>query len=177
MRGLFCVILGLVMAAALCQEPEFLQQYRQQLDGAIGILQAEADRFDADARAQSLTRDQALGRLTTNPDPVVVAEGSQRQAAFFRLASLLRDRAELAEPGLIHGVTTLVRHLDRPVAQAALTKLRPAAPLSEDGLFFAGLGFLIGFLLGGALLGGLGLLAGSTRGIRYRAKPVHRIRF
>jgi len=177
MRGIFCVIIGLAMAAVLSQEPEFLQQYRQRLDGAIGILQQQADAFDADARAQSLTRDQALGRLQTNPDPIAVAEGSQRQAAFVRLDTLARDRADLAQPGLIHRFTNLVRHLDRPIAKSTLTGFVPAAPLSADGLFFAGLGFLIGFLISGGLFGAIGLLAGSTRGVHYRSKPPHRIRF
>jgi hypothetical protein len=45
-------------------------------------------------------------------------------------------------------------------------------------MLFAGLGFVIGFLISGGLLGGIGLLTGSRRGIRYRAKrPPHRIRF
>jgi len=177
MRGIFCLIVGLAMAAVLCQEPEFLQQYCQRLDGAIGILQEQADAFDADAQALSLTRDQALDRLSTTPEPGVVADGNKRQGAFVRLGTLVRDRAELAEPEPFHRFATLVRHLDRPIAQATLSRFVPAAPLSEDGLLFGASGFLIGFLLGGALLGGIGLLAGSRRGIRYRAKPTHRIRF
>lgn len=175
MRGIFCVIVGLAMAAALCQTPEFLQQYRQRLDGAIGILQQQADAFDADARAQALTRDQALDRLKTNADPVVVAEGGQRQAAFVRLDTLMRDRAELAEPDLIRRVATLVRHLDRPIAQATLAGFVPAAPLSADGLLFGGLGFLIGFLVSAGLLAGIGLLAGSGPRRLYRAKTPQRL--
>lgn len=171
MRGIFCMVVGLAMAAMSSQEAEFQQQYRQRLDGAIGVLQQQADSFDADARALSLTRDQALGRLKTNPDPVAVAEGTQRQAAFERLARLTRARAELEEPGFIHRFGLLVRHLDRPLAEATVADFVPAAPLNPEGLFFASLGLVIGLLASGGLVGGLTLLTASSRRIRYRPKP------
>jgi len=178
MRGIFCLLVGAVMAALLCQEPEFQQQYRQRLDGAIGVLQQQADRFDADAQAQSLTRDQALDRLKTNPDPVATSEGAQRQADFARLETLTHDRIDLEEPGFLHRAETLVRHLDRPLAKATLDGFVPAAPLNAEGLFFAALGFLIGLLLSGGLVGLGMLVAGPSDRVRYRPKPPpHRIRF
>jgi len=178
MRGIFCLIVGLAMAALACQEPEFQQQYRQRLDGTIDVLQQQADRFDADARDQSLSRDQALDRLKTNPDPVAGNTGVQRQADFARLDLLKRDRIELEEPGFLHRAATLARHLDRPLAKATMNGFVPAAPLNAEGLFFAALGFLIGLLLSGGLVGLVMLVAGSSDRVRYRPKPPpHRIRF
>jgi hypothetical protein len=178
MRGIFCLVVGLAMAALLCQEPEFQQQYRQRLDGTIDVLQQQADRFDADAGAGALTRDQALDRLKTNPDPVASSQGAQRQSDFIRLDALKRDRADLEEPGFIHRATSLVRHLDRPLAQATMAGFVPAAPFSAEGMFFGALGFLIGLLLSGAVVGLVMLILGSTDRIRYRPKArPHRIRF
>jgi hypothetical protein len=177
MRGLFCVILGLATAGALCQAPEFLQQYRQRLDGAIGILHQQADAFDANARALSLTRAQALDRLKTNPDAVAASEGIQRQAAFDRLDTLARDRAALEQPDAIDRFAALIRHLDAPIARSTLNDFVPAVPFDAQGLTFAGLGFLIGLAVGGGLVGGAGLLARSTGRIRYRSKQAHRLRF
>jgi len=178
MRSIFCLIIGLLMAAVACQEPEFQQQYRQRLDGAIDVLQQQANQFDADAQAQSLTRDQALDRLKANPDPVAGNEGAERQADFARLDTLKRDRVELEAPGFLHRAQTLARHLDRPLAKATLDGFVPAAPLNAEGLFFAALGFLIGLLLSGGLVGLVMLVAGSSDRIRYRPKPPpHRMRF
>lgn len=178
MRGLFCLVVGLAMAALLCQEPEFQQQYGQRLNGAIDVLQQQADRFDADAGARSLTRDQALDRLKTNPDPVAGNQGAQRQADFVRLDTLKHDRAQLEEPGFIHRATTLVRHLDRPLAKATLAGFVPAAPFSAEGLFFGAVGLLIGLLASGGLVGLAMLVLGSSDRIHYRPKPKpHRIRF
>lgn len=178
MRGIFCLVVGLAMAAVLCQEPEFQQQYRQRLDGAIDVLQQQSDRFDADARTLSLSREQALDRLKTNPDAVANAEGIQRQADFVRLDALKHDRLELEEPGFLHRAAALLRHLDRPLARATLAGFAPAAPLTAEGLFFGALGFLIGLLLSGALVGLAMLAAGSSDRIHYRPKPPpHRTRF
>ena len=178
MRGIFCLVVGLAVAALLCQEPEFQQQYRQRLDGAIDVLQQQADRFDADAGTRSLTREQALDRLKANPDAVANSEGIQRQADFARLGVLKRDRADLEEPGFIHRAATLMRRLDEPLARATLSRFAPAAPLSAEGLFFGALGFLVGLLLSGGLVGVAMLAFGSSDRIRYRPKPPpHRRRF
>jgi hypothetical protein len=112
-----------------------------------------------------------LDRLKANPDPVAIAEGTQRQTAFERLARLTHDRAELEQPGFIHRFGILVRHLDRPLAEATVADFVPAAPLNPEGLFFASLGLMTGLLVSGGLVGSLALLTASSRRIRYRPKP------
>jgi hypothetical protein len=174
MRGIFCGIVGLLMAALLSQEPEFLQQYHQRLNGTIDVLSAEAQTFDDAARAQSLTRDQAIDRLKTGADPVAAGDGAQREAAFDRLDHLKRDRAELEAPGFLNRFTLVLRHLDRPIAEATMDDLVPALPLSAEGMFFAALGLLIGLVLSGGLVGLLTLAGRSIRSPRYRPKPAAR---
>ena len=61
--GLLCALLG-------SQLPEFAQQYRQRLGGALDELNRMIAQFDAEASGQSLTRDQGLDHLKTNDDPL-----------------------------------------------------------------------------------------------------------
>ena len=62
--------LSLVVGAIASQAPEFAQQYRQRLGGAIDELRAIIVQFDHDAKAENLTRDEALTRLHANADPL-----------------------------------------------------------------------------------------------------------
>ena len=59
----FALAVGLVFAALASQLPEYTQQYRQRLGGAIDELNATVETFDGQAAAQSLSRDQAIARL------------------------------------------------------------------------------------------------------------------
>ena len=61
--GLLCAVLG-------AQWPEFAQQYRQRLGGALDELNRAIAEFDQQAQRQSLTREQGLQRLERNDDPL-----------------------------------------------------------------------------------------------------------
>ena len=50
----------LVAAVTTSQLPEFAQQYRQRLGGAVDELRTIVQRFDADAQAAGMDRTQAL---------------------------------------------------------------------------------------------------------------------
>jgi hypothetical protein len=52
------------------QGPEFAQQYRQRLGGALEELNRIVSEFDAEVRRQNLTRAEALKRLEDNYDPL-----------------------------------------------------------------------------------------------------------
>ena len=60
--------LGLMGAVTASQGPEFAQQYRQRLGGAIDELRRAIARFDADAQAHGETRERAIARLRGNAD-------------------------------------------------------------------------------------------------------------
>lgn len=51
---------GLCCALAASQFPEFSQQYKQRLSGAVDELAWVVERFDADAAALGMSRDAAL---------------------------------------------------------------------------------------------------------------------
>src|ERR1700727_1496443 len=52
------------------QGPEFAQQYRQRLGGALEELSRIVSEFDAEVRGQNLTRAEGLKRLEDNDDPL-----------------------------------------------------------------------------------------------------------
>ncbi|MFX5510351.1 DUF2937 family protein, partial [Acinetobacter baumannii] len=59
------------------QLPEFAQQYRQRLGGAVDEIKRVVANFDADAARLSLSRDQGLERLKANGDQFIRQRGEQ----------------------------------------------------------------------------------------------------
>ena len=55
--------IGLLFALVGMQGPEFTQQYRQRLGGALDELKRVVSAFDADAARQSITPVEAIARL------------------------------------------------------------------------------------------------------------------
>ena len=80
------IAMGLLFALIGVQGPEFAEQYRQRLAGAIDELTRVVAAFDADAARQSLTPDAAIQRLQSNPDPLARDRGLAAEADKTRLA-------------------------------------------------------------------------------------------
>ncbi|HYF53958.1 MAG TPA: DUF2937 family protein, partial [Salinarimonas sp.] len=91
--------LGLAGAVCLSQGPEYAQQYRQRLGGAIDELRTIVKRFDADARAVGESREGALGRLAANADELARRQGLSMHAAARRLEGLEAQRRRMDEAG------------------------------------------------------------------------------
>ncbi len=69
------LLFALFAAVLTSQLPEFAQQYRQRLGGAIDELQRIVDTFDRDAGSSALTRTQGIDKLSASPDPLVPSTG------------------------------------------------------------------------------------------------------
>jgi len=63
LRGTSLLIVGLMGAAFFAQAPEFAQQYRQRLGGAVEELRRVVVQFDADAAQYGLSRSEAMRAL------------------------------------------------------------------------------------------------------------------
>ena len=70
------------------QGPEFAQQYRQRLGGALEELNRIVSEFDAEVRRQNLTRAEGLKRLEDNDDPLARQRGEAMTAAIERARRL-----------------------------------------------------------------------------------------
>jgi Protein of unknown function (DUF2937) len=156
------------MAFGLCggllasQGPEFTQQYRQRLGGAIDELRRVVARFDADAGAVGRDREGALRRLGENADDLARRQGEAMRANAARLERLESQRQAFAEAGSLDRMLVLLRRGDPELMAAAFRDYRPGLQMTEDGLIAGAGGFVLAW--GGALfLASLGRAAWERR--------------
>lgn len=140
--------LSLVCAALASQAPEFAQQYRQRLGGAIDELRAIVAQFDADAKGEKLTRDEALTRLQDNSDALVSKRAVAMRETIAREQRLNAQLQSFADAGPFQRIGVMLGDVDAGIARRAWQVFEPAVPLTVEGLVSA----LIGFVLGGGLL-------------------------
>jgi non-ribosomal peptide synthetase component F len=139
----FAVLCGL----ATTQLPEFVQQYRQRLGGAVDEIAAIVAHFDAEAQDLGMTQAEAIGRLETNPDRLVEARGRDMEHLIARLAKLRRALAALESSDATVKWGTFLTTFDPAIAARAYEAYQPAVPTTLDGA----LAGLVGFVFGGAL--------------------------
>jgi len=142
------------------QMPEYWQQYRQRLEGAIDELSAIVTKFDAESTAQGMTEAGGIAHLEQSTDPLARGRGEAMENAVNRLNQLKRADAAFNDKNIPEKWWTLATTFDPAVAARAYETFQPAVPTSWDG-FIAG---VIGFFVGGGLIHLLGLP------IRYRHK-------
>lgn len=125
------------------QAPEFAQQYRQRLGGAIDELRTVVQEFDADAAASNLTRGQALQKMLDSAEQFFHDRGITMDRTIGRFESLVRQQ-ELMERS--HPVTRplfVLQSPDRKVIEGVWSQFEPAVPLNVPGVVYGGLGALI----------------------------------
>lgn len=142
----FAVAVGLLVAVLASQAPEFTQQYRQRLGGALDELEAAVSRFDREAADQSLTRDEGVARLRSSPDPLVQGRGGEIEDTVARADRLSRQRDAFRTAGPISQYAILAENFDAGLARRTAGDFQPAAPLTIAGITAAILGFLGGWL-------------------------------
>lgn len=143
----FAFAVGLLFAALASQLPEFTQQYRQRLGGAIDELSASIAQFDGEAASLSLDRDQGIARLQTNADVLAQQRGASVAATVERKDRLDRQRQSFAASGPLSQYAVLAEDFDPGLGRRAFADFQPALPLTTPGLVSAAIGLLIGWLL------------------------------
>ena len=139
------VAFGLFGGVVASQGPEFAQQYRQRLGGAIDELRRVVARFDEDARSTGQSREGALTQLRQNPDRLTSLQGEAMRGNIERLDRLERQRQSFVEAGPFGRLTLLLRDGDVDLARAAYHDFEPAVPATNEGLIAALLGFFAGY--------------------------------
>ncbi len=160
--------IGLLSALAASQAPEFAQQYRQRIGGAIDELRRVIERFDESARASGLSRADAIRRLEAQTDPVAQRQGPAMAEVADRLARLERQRDEAASAGPFGRLAVLARGFDPALARATYLDFEPAWPATTEGLVMGAVGFLIGWV--GLLLGSRAVSRLAPRNWRRRSE-------
>ena len=127
------------------QAPEFAQQYRQRLGGALEELNRIVSEFDAEVQRQNLSRAAALQRLEDSTDPLARERGEDMGEAIERAARLKEqiEAMNLASP--LMRLYVVATNFDPEIARSTLDNYEPAEPLSVDALTAGGLAALWGW--------------------------------
>jgi hypothetical protein len=154
---------GAALAVMLSQFPEYAQQYTQRLGGAVDELRVITEDFDRAAEAGGLNRAEAIERYSVSNDDFLAGRGTSMTATFQRYETLSRTLAQIQGAGPVERLQSLPAYLDSDIGRRTLDNYRPAMPVTVEGVLYAGLGFILGYLVVSAL-------------IRFCALPLKRFR-
>lgn len=137
--GLACGLMG-------TQAPEFAQQYRQRLAGAVDELARVVSTFDAEAMQEGVSPDDAVKRLEANSDSLARARGRDMAEDKGRL-NRLRDALGAFESGApVRRLVGFFQTYDAATARRAFADFQPAVPTTvESGVLALG-ATLLGWL-------------------------------
>jgi hypothetical protein len=147
MLRIFMVLTMLATGAVTSQLPEFAQQYRQRLGGAIDALHQVLADFQADADRYGLSFSEAIERQKASSDPFIQARGDSMEMAGWRLAKLKDQKAGFETAGPLERILIIVHSPDRDLIQATTEDYVPAIPVTTAGLISSGIGAVGGLLI------------------------------
>ena len=147
MARVVMLIVMLISGTATSQLPEFSQQYRQRLGGAIDALEEVLADFKRDAAEFGLSVQEAIARQKASDDPFIIARGNSMAVVDARLVRLKQQQADLQGAGPIERLVIFARGFDSRLAQATAEDYEPAVPVTVAGLVSAGVGALAGYLI------------------------------
>ena len=153
--------------ATFSQAPEFSQQYKQRLGGAINELATVVRQFDEDATSQGLTRQEALDTLKTSQEEFPRKRGTSIAKAINRFENLLSQRQTMEAAGPFMQPVHLLRYPDAKLMAGTLEAYKPGIQLTAEGALWG--------LLGGGLLGAAGRVPVSAGRRRSRKKREPRV--
>lgn len=136
--GILCGLLG-------TQWPEFSQQYRQRLGGALDELKRIVAAFDTEAESRSLTPGEGIARLKDNADPLARERGADIEGDIAREARLEREMAELRDAGPLRRLIVMTGDFDPKIADETLRDFEPAVPVTTESLVVGGLALVCGW--------------------------------
>jgi Protein of unknown function (DUF2937) len=136
--GLLCGLIG-------SQLPEFAQQYRQRLGGALDELNRMIAQFDSEAAAQSLTPTQGVDRLKSNPDDLARQRGLAIEEEVDRAHRLARQLEAFQTAGPLMRLVSVIENFDPTTATKAIEDFEPAVPITFEAFVVAGFALVLGW--------------------------------
>lgn len=149
MIGFLRLAFAALCAACLSQFPAFSDQYVQRLGGQVDALTKVAAEFDASAERADMTRAEALADLSGSRFRDLHQTDMRR--AFARLEHARNDLEMLRLANPLERMALPHRLRDTETLQATWGDFQPAIPVTIAGLWAAGIGFLIGWIVTGLL--------------------------
>ena len=143
----FALVFGLFVGTLASQLPEFAQQYRQRLGGALDELTRIIRNFDDQAQSQGLTEGAAIDRLKKNDDRLAQHQGESMQDNVIRRDRLADQQDAFRQAGPVGRLGVLARDFDPAIARGAWNTFEPAVPVTIEGLAAGGVGLVAGYCL------------------------------
>lgn len=128
----FALAVALIAGLIGSQGPEFAQQYRQRIGGALDELRRIVAEFDADAASQHLTPSEGVRRLEDNGDPLARRRGVDIEKTIERRDRLQEQLAAMTSAGPLRRLLVMVEGFDPGIAKRTLDDYEPAAPLTFE---------------------------------------------
>lgn len=164
----FTGLLALIGAGTMSQAPEFTQQYRQALGGAVAELQVVAEDFDRASEQAGLSRNEALEQYRDTDNSFLGERGRQIAGTLDRYERLKGQAEAIETAGPFERIWLVIQNPDMRIVEGARERFEPAIPLTIAGGVMALLGGFVGWLLGrgtGATVKGTGkMLRGRNAG-------------
>ena len=137
--------IGLMSAIAVSQFPEYAQQYRQRLGGAIDELRRVVGAFDRDAASAGVARGDALDRMARSGDELQRRQSASMADHAARLDTLEHERQDLRDAGPFQRLLIFATRSDGDIARRAFDDFEPAVPTTPEGAAAAAAGFFAGW--------------------------------
>lgn len=170
-RRVLVIVIVASCAVLFSQAPEFAQQYRQRLAGAIDELTTIIQTFDEQANHAGLDRQTALNVYGTSSESFLRQQGNAMRQSFARYQSLSDQLEDLSAASPILRPLMIARQPDRRIVANVWRDFVPALPVSVAGIVWGGFGILIGAIML-AVFGALGGVAGKVgRGFGRNRQP------
>ncbi len=136
-------------AVAFSQAPEFAQQYRQRLGGAVDELRRAVADFDHDAATAGMDRERAIMSMVSDDAQLVRLRGASMAASVERFERLKAQQVAFESSGALGRIEAVFAAPDPELVDATWTVFEPAVPTTPAGAVTAGAGFLAVYLLAG----------------------------
>ncbi len=156
------LVIGLAGGALFSQAPEFAQQYRQRIGGAIDELRIIVDDFTKQAADHHLDRQQALDAYARSADDFLRDRGVSMRGTLERYERLVTQQSDLGSAAPVAKPFVLMRNADEGILANTWRDFVPGVPVSFAGLVWAAVGFICCWVVT-ALFG-----AGAKHAVRWR---------
>ncbi|MBX4911790.1 MULTISPECIES: DUF2937 family protein [Rhizobium] len=166
---IIAIAAGLAGGTVFSQAPEFAQQYRQRIGGAIDELRIIVEDFNRQAAQHQLDREQALNAYAQSSDDFLRDRGVSMQSTITRYEALQSQQLKLGTAAPVAKPFVLLRNADDVVFANTWRDFVPGVPMSFAGLVWGVIGFAGGWVV--AALPGLGARRIIRRRGAYRQVP------
>ncbi|PDT26183.1 hypothetical protein CO660_29265 [Rhizobium sp. L9] len=166
---IIALVAGLAGGTVFSQAPEFAQQYRQRIGGAIDELRVIVEDFNRQAAQHQLDREQALNAYAQSSDDFLRDRGVSMQSTITRYETLQSQQLKLAAAAPVAKPFVLLSNADDVVFANTWRDFVLGVPMSFAGLVWGAIGFVGGSVV--AALLGLGARRIIRRRGAYRQVP------